>query len=78
MRCSGQAPGSETNEARERDAQRASEGGREASEGIAVERSVGGRCQKGVITWRQTDSIFRPELEPAVQYHTHGAVTGLG
>lgn len=54
------------------------EWGREASEGTVVERSVGGRCQKGVITWRQTDSIVHPELEPAVQYRAHRAVTGLG
>lgn len=33
--------------------------------------SVGGRCQKGVITRRQTDSIVKPELEPA-----QGADTG--
>lgn len=40
--------------------------------------SVGGRCQKGVITWRQTDSIVNPELEPALQYHAQGADISLG
>lgn len=40
--------------------------------------SVGGRCQKGVITWRQTDSIVNPEPEAALQYHAQGADIGLG
>lgn len=39
---------------------------------------VGGRCQKGAITWRQTDSIVNPELEPALQYHAQGADIGRG
>lgn len=29
----------------------------------------GGRCQKGVMTWRQTDSIVNMELGAAVHYH---------
>ena len=74
MRRSGQAPGSETDEARERSAAK----GRETGEENADRSSVGGRCQKGVITWRQTDSIVNPELEAALQYHEQGADIGLG
>lgn len=59
MRCSGQAPGSETDEAREGERKEAG--------------SAGGRCQKGAITWRHTDSIVHPEL----QLPAHRAVMGL-
>jgi len=72
---SGQAPGSETDEASGRE--KSGEGERNGEEN-GDESSIGGRCQKGVITWRQTDSIVNPELEPAVQHHAQGADMGPG
>lgn len=70
MRWSGQAPGSETDETRER---RVGKGERNRPQ-----NRDGGSCQRGVIVWRQTDSIVNVELEQATQYHAQGADIGLG
>lgn len=50
------------------------EQGREWGIDVALVAGV----RKGVITWRQTDSIVNPKLEVALQYHAQGADIGLG